>query len=688
MNWLLKLLLVLGAALAARPVAAQGGAVPPLDSVVARLHRPGLPDTLRVAYLNRLGGSKGQLHPDSALRYFRRGWQLARRIQYYPGMARCLSNIGGAENTAGRFMAAQQHLTMAMEAVQKIPQRQLRLRILCSCNMNLGTLHTNLGNLAQGLEYFRLAAAQAKEVQAPYDAGNYIRAHYNMATIYRQQHDTLAALRTFRQLIRITTDPANALYQAYALGGLGLMQLELGRPDSALTAFTSSLQLSRRIEARQQESNALAGLSHQARLTGRPQVAVELARQALQLSQAGGFRAEEFHARHALAAALAALHDPTAYAELIRANLINTAMTNDELRQTIITAQARFKDGEQQAQIQALQQARRLAAAQQATLRLQAQQREGSYRDTLSRRAARQAQERLRQQLLGQQQAAQAAQAGQQVQALTQRTQAQAQQARLQQQELRLTHQQQELARLRQRQERLGAGALAALLLLLGGGLFWQYRRRQQAQRAHAATALRTRLAADLHDDVGNLLTQISLQSDLLRESTTATPAQTLARLERLRDTSRRAARQMADVVWGLSTSAATWPEMLTHMRDHAYEVLPPAGLAIDFGVSPEAAAAQPSQEASQQLYLIYKECLHNVVKHAQGASQVTVRLSVVAGQLCLAVQDDAPGPAPVGRVGGQGLASMRQRAEAAGGSLTVTPGAGGFGVEACLPVG
>jgi signal transduction histidine kinase len=51
-----------------------------------------------------------------------------------------------------------------------------------------------------------------------------------------------------------------------------------------------------------------------------------------------------------------------------------------------------------------------------------------------------------------------------------------------------------------------------------------------------------------------------------------------------------------------------------------------------------------------------------------------------------LAVQDDAPGPAPVGRVGGQGLTSMRQRAEAVGGSLTVTPGAQAFGVQACFP--
>ena len=50
-------------------------------------------------------------------------------------------------------------------------------------------------------------------------------------------------------------------------------------------------------------------------------------------------------------------------------------------------------------------------------------------------------------------------------------------------------------------------------VLLLAGGLFWRYRRRQQQREATRDAALRQRLAADLHDDVGALLTQISQHS-------------------------------------------------------------------------------------------------------------------------------------------------------------------------------
>ncbi|MBF9222364.1 tetratricopeptide repeat protein [Hymenobacter ruricola] len=249
----------------------------------------------------------------------------------------------------------------------------------------------------------------------------------------------------------------------------------------------------------------------------------------------------------------------------------------------------------------------------------------------------------------------------------------------------RVLAQTQELAQLRSRQQLVGIGVLVALAGALGGWLFWRYRQRQAARLLARDQELRQRLAADLHDDVGALLTQISLQSNLLSE-TAAAPAQTLERLNRLSETSRRAARQMADVVWGLHTAAAGLPEVLVHMRDHAHEVLEPAGLAVDFAVTDEAAALRPGAAVCQHLYLIFKEALHNVVKHAPEATRVTIRLSALRGQLCLSVRDNAPGPAQTARAGGQGMGSMRQRAASVGGTLEVQPEAHGFGVVACLP--
>ena len=65
---------------------------------------------------------------------------------------------------------------------------------------------------------------------------------------------------------------------------------------------------------------------------------------------------------------------------------------------------------------------------------------------------------------------------------------------------------------------------------------------------------------------------------------------------------------------------------------------------------------------------------------------QVSIDLSYAAGQLCLSVHDNAPGPAAAARAGGHGLANMRQRAEAVGGSVRIAAEATGFEVEARLP--
>ena len=253
-------------------------------------------------------------------------------------------------------------------------------------------------------------------------------------------------------------------------------------------------------------------------------------------------------------------------------------------------------------------------------------------------------------------------------------------QIRTLQQDRRLAAQTQELTRLRTRQQQAGGAALLLAVLAGAGGLLWRYRRRQAAREM----ALRQRLAADLHDDVGSLLTQISMQSSLLREAPHS-PAQTLARLESLAATSRQAAQQMSDVVWGLGTEGLTLHQLLARMRDHAQEVLPPAGLDVEFRVPPDLPDSVLPPLLRHHLYLIYKEALHNVVKHA-GASLVTVGLAHTPAGLALTVADNGRGHDGTPRPGGHGLPSMQARAEALGGTLAAGPAGGGFEVRLALP--
>jgi len=244
-----------------------------------------------------------------------------------------------------------------------------------------------------------------------------------------------------------------------------------------------------------------------------------------------------------------------------------------------------------------------------------------------------------------------------------------------------LQTQQQELTRLRYRQQLTALAGSAALLLAMSGGLLWRYRRRERRRQE----AMRTRIAADLHDEVGSMLTQISMQSTLLREGHYA-PAQQQAYLEQMSEASRRAARQMSDAVWSIDARYDSAASLLDRLRDHAHEVLPPAGLELDFRADAALATTTVPLATRQALYYIYKEALHNIVKHAR-AQQVWVRLRLRGRQLELEVRDDGRGLPSAGRPGGQGLPNMRMRTAAVGGAITFDATGPGTALLVRLPL-
>ncbi|MVN77471.1 hypothetical protein GO988_14135 [Hymenobacter sp. HMF4947] len=243
-------------------------------------------------------------------------------------------------------------------------------------------------------------------------------------------------------------------------------------------------------------------------------------------------------------------------------------------------------------------------------------------------------------------------------------------------QQVRVRSQQQELERLRHRQLVAGLAALGGVALAVGIALLRSYRR----AAARRLLALRTRIAADLHDEVGGMLTQIIMQSTLVRDGTLASTQQQ-AYLDQVVEASRRAARQLRDAVWSIDARHDSMDSLLQRLRDYAHETLPPTGLDLEFAIEAKTERLAVPLATRQALYAIYQEALHNVVKHAH-ARRVWVRVALVSTQLELEVRDDGPTPLRP-RPGGQGLRNMHMRAAAVGGTLQLTPATPGPG--ACL---
>ncbi|GAB3833838.1 hypothetical protein GCM10028821_27560 [Hymenobacter jeollabukensis] len=214
---------------------------------------------------------------------------------------------------------------------------------------------------------------------------------------------------------------------------------------------------------------------------------------------------------------------------------------------------------------------------------------------------------------------------------------------------------------------------------LVGATLYGLHRRR--LARVRQVERLRSRIAADLHDEVGTLLTRVSLQAELLRQQ----PAEAGPVLERLLSNSRQAAGTMRDIVWGIDAQADTVGALLDRMRDHLDQSAAPAGLATELHVRGLRDAQPLPPELRQHLYLIFKEAVSNAARHAQGASRLDVTLARESGWLTLLVQNDGQ-PTGAATRSGMGRRNMQQRAGLLGGTLVAEARPQGFVVQLRVP--
>jgi signal transduction histidine kinase len=210
-------------------------------------------------------------------------------------------------------------------------------------------------------------------------------------------------------------------------------------------------------------------------------------------------------------------------------------------------------------------------------------------------------------------------------------------------------------------------------LVLLGALAYGGYRYR--LAKMLALERLRLRIANDLHDDIGSDLSSLALESDLLsRRFPEGDPSR--ERLRVVGRTIRAAADNLRDVVWIVSPDRDEVQDLVERMREVAAKML--SGFSYEFRCSGSAPSGSLDIEFKRHVLMMFKEMLHNVVRHAR-ASKVEVEFELITGHLRLCVRDDGVGFEPSAKQSGRGLYSLRARASAIGGTVTIesAPGKG-----------
>jgi signal transduction histidine kinase/ligand-binding sensor domain-containing protein len=209
-----------------------------------------------------------------------------------------------------------------------------------------------------------------------------------------------------------------------------------------------------------------------------------------------------------------------------------------------------------------------------------------------------------------------------------------------------------------------------------------------QVARLLELERVRTRIAADLHDDLSSSLSRISILSELGRHRMADPEAQEATILGQIGETARELIEATGDIVWAIDTRRGDLESLLARIRRFAGDLLEAHGVSVLFAAPPRAAEIMLRPEMKRELYLVLKEALHNAARHAH-AREVWIEVVATGRELVAEVRDDGVGFAGDGcgdrddcegnGHSGNGLRNIRERAARLGGRLSVdsAPGQG-----------
>jgi ligand-binding sensor domain-containing protein len=226
-----------------------------------------------------------------------------------------------------------------------------------------------------------------------------------------------------------------------------------------------------------------------------------------------------------------------------------------------------------------------------------------------------------------------------------------------------------------------------SLATFVCGAMVWfviQFRTRRLIE----IERMRTRIATDLHDDIGASLARIAILSDAMREGSRSSRARDAGMLTEIADSARKLLDSMGDIVWAIDPRLDNFNHVVFRLRQFAADVLSAQNIAWEFHAPPELEKVKLGPERRRQMYLIFKEAISNIARHAD-CRTASIKFTCTNRQLIAEIRDDGRGFLHTTSVEaihrrGNGLANMRSRAAQLGGDLQIESMLG-QGTRLCL---
>lgn len=212
---------------------------------------------------------------------------------------------------------------------------------------------------------------------------------------------------------------------------------------------------------------------------------------------------------------------------------------------------------------------------------------------------------------------------------------------------------------------------LSAVIIFLITRIYFQRKIEKQRailERQRAVQDERDRIAYDMHDDLGSGLTKISyLSKEAIRKN------ENRAELDRINETSTELVKNMSELIWAMKVENDSLADLMSYLRRYAMEYFESSRISVQMELDEFREDQQISGEIRRQVFLIFKEALHNIVKHADTER---VFIQIRAGEkLHILIRDYGKGfkPEAERNRSGNGMKTMQDRTRRMKGTMKLT---------------
>jgi signal transduction histidine kinase/ligand-binding sensor domain-containing protein len=198
----------------------------------------------------------------------------------------------------------------------------------------------------------------------------------------------------------------------------------------------------------------------------------------------------------------------------------------------------------------------------------------------------------------------------------------------------------------------------------------------------------RTRIARDLHDDLGGSLTQVALLLDMTHREATLSPGKLNGKVQQCSSMVRQVAKSVDEIIWAINPRNDTLRYVIDYISQFVVEYLHAAGIRARVDLPDRLPDRTVSPEARHELFLGVKEALSNVARHAQ-ATEVSFQVVVTDRDISITLTDNGRGfTAAPDNASADGVRNMSQRMQEIGGAFELRSAPGdGTRVSFCYPL-